>query len=71
MGYACRLVEGGIPLSARILAGMGAALAVRAYAWQAILAGEDLVQPMQPNADANYTWLRAWADPFFRVGADH
>ena len=59
--YACRLLEGGIPLGARILVGMGAALAVRVHAWQAILAGEDLVKPMESNAADNYERLkRVW-----------
>ena len=57
--YACRVLEGGIPLGARILVGMGAALAVRVCAWQAILAGEDLVRPMESNAAENYERLRA------------
>ena len=59
MRHACRLTPKGIPLSARILGGMGAALAVRWHAWQLLVDGEDLVRPMGPNADANYAWAKA------------
>ena len=56
--YACRVVQGGLPLTFRIASGMGAALAVRLMAWQALAAGEDLLQPMGPNAEANLARLR-------------
>ena len=65
--YACRITPSGIPLGARILGGMLAALAVRWRAWQCLVAGEDLVRPMGPNADANYAWLKARAEPFVRA----
>ena len=56
--YACRFVQGGLPLTLRIATGMGAALAVRCVAWQALVKGEDLLTTSEKNADKNLAWLR-------------
>ena len=51
--HAYRFLECGLPLTLRIACGMGAALLVRAVAWQAILEGKDMVQPMARPHDAH------------------
>ena len=56
--HACKWIEGGLPLGLRIATGMSAAFAVRAVAWRAIVAGEDLVQPMHRAKETNLSWLR-------------
>ena len=59
--YACRFVQGGLPLTLRIATGMGAALAVRCVAWRALVKGEDLLTTSEKNADKNLAWLRKGA----------
>ena len=61
--YACQWFTGGLPLTLRIAAGMGAALAVRIVAWNAILAGEDFLQPMHDAKQTNLAWLKSVTSP--------
>ena len=52
-------VYDGLPIGARIAAGIGASLVARAYAWNHLAVGEDIVWTMEKNADEHYAALRA------------
>ena len=43
----------------RIAVGIGASLVARAYAWNHLAVGEDIVWTMEKNADEHYAALRA------------
>ena len=49
----------GLPIGVRIAVGIGASLVARAYAWNHLAVGEDIVWTMEKNADEHYAQLRA------------